>query len=151
MLHYQTSSACCFTGHRQIPEDQSLRICTILKQAIREITAIDGITTFYVGGALGFDTLAAMMVLEARKSFPHIRLVIVLPYANQADRWGDADEVICLSERYYNGCMFVRNRYLVDHSSICVSYQTKQNGGTAYTVKYAILKGLRVINLAEQG
>jgi len=121
----------------------------MLQQVIRELITTDGINTFYAGGALGFDTLAATMVIEARKAFPDIRLVIVLPYAKKENRWSTADEVICLAERYYTGCMFVRNRHLVDHSSICVSYQTKQTGGTAYTVKYALRKALKVINLAE--
>ena len=142
-------NACCFTGHRHIPEDERPHLYAALRQFIRELVTTDGITTFYAGGAQGFDTLAAMTVLEARESFPEIRLVVVLPYANQVDRWSAADEVICLTDRYYTGCMFVRNRYLVDHSSLCVSYQTKQTGGTAYTVKYALKKGVKVINLAD--
>ena len=142
-------NACCFTGHRHIPEDERPHLYAALRQIIRELVTTDGITTFYSGGAQGFDTLAAMTVLEARESFPEIRLVVVLPYANQVDRWSAADEVICLADRYYTGCMFVRNRYLVDHSSLCVSYQTKQTGGTAYTVKYALKKGVKVINLAD--
>ena len=142
-------NACCFTGHRHIPEDERPHLYAALRQIIRELVTTDGITTFYAGGALGFDTLAATMVVEAREVFPTIRLVIVLPYAKQEDRWSDADEVICLSEQYYTGCMFARNRYLVDHSSICVSYQTRQSGGTAYTVKYATARGLRIINLAQ--
>ncbi len=141
--------SCCFTGHRLIPEEERPILCSWLRHAIRELITTDGITTFYAGGALGFDNLAATMVVEARDIFPAIRLVIVLPYAKQEDRWSAADEVICLAERYYTGCMFVRNRYLVDHSSICVSYQIKQDGGTAYTVKYALRKGLKVVNLAE--
>ena len=142
-------NACCFTGHRHIPEDERPHLYAALRQIIRELVTTDGITTFYSGGAQGFDTLAAMTVLEARESFPEIRLVVVLPYANQVDRWSAADEMICLADHYYTGCMFVRNRYLVDHSSLCVSYQTKQTGGTAYTVKYALKKGVKVINLAD--
>ena len=142
-------NACCFTGHRHIPENERSHLCAALRQIIRELVTADGITTFFAGGAQGFDTLAAMTVLDVRDLFPEIRLVIVLPYANHADRWSAADEVICLADQYYTGCMFIRNRYLVDHSSICVSYQTKQTGGTAFTVKYASKKGIKVINLAE--
>ena len=145
----KTENACCFTGHRHITEDERPHLYAALRQIIRELVTTDGITTFYAGGAQGFDTLAAMAVLDARDTFPEIRLVIVLPYANQVDRWCTADKVICLADHYYNGCMFVRNRYLVDQSSLCVSYQTKQTGGTAYTVKYALKKGVKVINLAD--
>ena len=37
-----------------------------------------------------------------------------------------ADEVIC----YHRGCMQRRNRYMVDHSSVCICYQTQDTGGT---------------------
>ena len=143
------NAGCCFTGHRTIPEGYDSLLSDLLRSTVRELYLHDGIKTYYVGGAQGFDTLAAMTVLEARESFPEIRLVVVLPYANQVDRWSAADEMICLADHYYTGCMFVRNRYLVDHSSLCVSYQTKQTGGTAYTVKYALKKGVKVINLAD--
>lgn len=46
--------------------------------------------------------------------------------------------------------MFKRNRHLVDNSSVCICYQTKETGGTAYTVEYARKHGLRIINLAEE-
>lgn len=61
-----------------------------------------------------------------------------------------SDKVVYTSERYYNGCMHKRNRHLVDNSSLCICYLTKQNGGTVYTVKYAKEKGFAVVNIAEQ-
>ena len=61
---------------------------------------------------------------------------------------GYANEVFCLSERYFRGCMHQRNRYMVDHSSVCVCYLTREDGGTASTVKYARRKGLPICNLA---
>ena len=45
--------------------------------------------------------------------------------------------------------MHKRNRHLVDNSSVCVCYLAKDSGGTDYTVGYARLKGLKVINLAS--
>ena len=44
--------------------------------------------------------------------------------------------------------MFERNRYLVDHSDICICYCASEEGGTAYTVHYAEQKGIPVVNLA---
>ena len=61
-----------------------------------------------------------------------------------------ADEVICLSERYYKGCMYARNRFMVDNSNYCICYMTETTGGTAYTVGYAKQQGLHVINIADQ-
>lgn len=60
-----------------------------------------------------------------------------------------ADEIEYSSEHYTRFCMFARNRRLVERACVCVAYQTKDTGGTAYTVKYARSKGLRIINLAN--
>ena len=41
--------------------------------------------------------------------------------------------------------MHKRNRMLVDMSSICICYLTKDTGGTAYTVKYAEKQKLKIL------
>ena len=39
---------------------------------------------FYgAGGALGFDTLAAQTVLDMKKEYPQLRLILVLPCEDQ--------------------------------------------------------------------
>ncbi|MCL2884509.1 MAG: DUF1273 domain-containing protein, partial [Oscillospiraceae bacterium] len=153
--------SCCFTGHRHISSEE-----TKDPQAILTKTLIDlihqGVHTFYAGGALGFDTMAELIVLKLRKKYKHIRLVLLLSCRDQSKGWPQSDqnlydhilkkanEIVYISEHYYSGCMQARNRALVDHSDICVCYLTKPAGGTAYTVRYAKQKGLPVINLAEQ-
>ncbi len=153
--------SCCFSGHRNIPGEITDQLTQRLKDGVLYLNAKMGITTFYSGGAVGFDALASEAVLDCREQIHDIRLIIVMPCENQASRWNresikqyerineTADEVICLSDHYYNGCMHVRNRYLVDHSSVCICYLTGDTGGTAYTVKYARSKGLRIFNLAQ--
>lgn len=152
--------SCCFSGHRDIPENE---LFSLKDRLINEITALvdRGYTRFYTGGALGFDTLAAQCVLEVKKDKPHIKLHIVMPCANQTRGWrsdsiklhgeinSQADEVVCLSENYYRGCMQVRNRYMVDKSSVIIAYLKKSTGGSAYTVNYAEKKGLEIINTAQ--
>lgn len=153
--------SCCFSGHRHIPYEMDEQLTQRLEEVVLYLYNNMGITTFYSGGALGFDTLASEAVLACRKQIHDICLVIVMPCENQASRWSResikryerikeaADKVICLSDHYYNGCMHKRNRYLVNHSSVCVCYLTEPNGGTAYTVKYAQDNGLRIFNLAN--
>jgi len=58
-----------------------------------------------------------------------------------------ANKVVYVEKNYTPECMFKRNRHLVDNSSLCISYLTKNTGGTAYTVKYAKENGVEVINL----
>ena len=60
-----------------------------------------------------------------------------------------ADKVTYTSLEYTADCMLRRNDHLVDGSSVCICYKTKNRGGTAYTVNYAHQQGLQVINLAE--
>ena len=153
-------TSCCFTGHRNIPQTEYE---TIEKRLEREVTDLitQGVTHFYAGGALGFDTMAAKTVLKLRKTiFPGIKLILVLPCIEQADRWSEdnrktyniiriqADEVIYTSWANHSGCMRKRNRKLVEESDVCVCYLTKPKGGTVYTIKYAEKRGLKIINLA---
>lgn len=150
----------CFTGHRTIPpqqlEDLAQRLRGAVEDAIRR-----GYRYFGAGGALGFDTLAAQTVLELKKDHPHIRLILVLPCGSQAQWWtreqqqtyeaikAQADKVVYTSQDYHRGCMHLRNRHLVDHSSLCIGYLTRPTGGTAYTVDYATAQGLEVVNLGD--
>lgn len=150
---------CCFTGHRDIPLLQLPIIKSKLKKTI--IKYIEkGYCYFGAGGALGFDTLAAQTVLKLKETYPQIKLILVLPCLTQTRGWKEADvkeyeriksladKVVYTSQDYTRGCMFKRNRHLVDFSSLCIAYLTKDEGGTAYTVKYAKQNGLNIINLA---
>lgn len=154
------SKACCFTGHRHISEKKIELIRKNLKDTI--IKAIEnGYDTFYAGGAVGFDTMAAQIILELKEEYPKIKLKLALPCKSQTDGWDKndvdeydrikklADEVIYTSEENKKGCMHKRNRYLVDNSSLCICYMTKKSGGTAYTVKYAQNNGVMVVNIKE--
>ena len=146
---------CCFTGHREIEEADAPTIKERLEIAIREKIAA-GYRYFGVGGALGFDTLAAKAVLSLKNEFPDIALILVLPCRDQTKFWKKddvavyedilvrADKCVYTSENYFRGCMQKRNRHLVDESSACIAYLRRESGGTAYTVKYAREAGVSV-------
>lgn len=150
----------CFTGHRKIPPEKLKDISKRLKATLIQLIENDYMY-FGAGGALGFDTLAAQTVLELRKQYTHIKLILVFPCETQIRGWKQkdieiyenikrqADKVVCLSEKYTIDCMQKRNRHLVNNSSVCVSYLTKNQGGTAYTVDYALKHGLTVLNIAD--
>lgn len=150
---------CCFTGHRELPFWGKRKIAVRLEKTIIELIG-QGIRFYGAGGALGFDTLAAQTVLKLKKKYPDIKLILVLPCLTQTRGWpakdveeyerikAQADKVVYTSQEYTKGCMFKRNRHLVDNSSVCICYLTKEDGGTAYTVTYAQRKKLNIINLA---
>lgn len=151
----QRDKTVCFTGHRKI-------IHSDVRQHLEEVIEIlieDGFTYFGSGGALGFDTLAAQTVIRLKKKYSRIKLILVIPFAAQAKGWPEkdrkiyydimknADKLTFISKEYKRGCFHARNRYLVDNSSVCVAYQYKGCGGTAYTVDYAEKHGCNVIFL----
>ncbi len=150
----------CFTGHRSIEGSTAAKISEVLPKLLRTLINY-GVKHFCVGGALGFDTMAAISIIELKKEFTHITLDLVLPCKSQTRFWNDhdralyehilseADSVEYLHEAYTSACMHDRNRALVDRSEICVAYLAHSGGGTAYTVSYAEKKGVSVINVAE--
>ena len=64
-------NTCCFSGHRRISKQMVDWINSRLFSEI--ISAVnEGYDTFCVGGALGFDTLAAKQILDIKQAFPYI-------------------------------------------------------------------------------
>lgn len=154
------SQTVCFTGHRRFRSND-----TTWRERLNEtlVTLIErGYRYFMAGGARGFDIEAAETVLKLRKQYPHISLILVLPFEDQythekgwttqeIERYHaleqQAQEAIYLQERYSAGCYYRRDQYMVDSSSICVCYQSRNSGGTAYTTQYAAEKGVEVVNV----
>ena len=149
------SKTCCFTGHRTIPQ-QDLKNVTVETANVILSMIERGVDTFISGGAVGFDLLAARLVLRAKDTYPHIRLKMVLPCPEQDAKWGrsdramyrmvlaKADEIEYTADSYHRGCMLLRNRRMADQSDWCIAYLTKPTGGTAYTVDYCNTHGVEV-------
>lgn len=153
----------CFTGHRsqKMPwgfnEDDER--CKEMKKALREkiIEAIkNGYIYFISGMALGFDMICAELVLELKKTYPHINLICAIPCKDQYKIWNDeqikrykhilseSDNVRCLYETYNDKCMLERNDYMLNNSSLVIALYDGKGGGTGYTIKKAKAKGLKI-------
>lgn len=150
---------CCFTGHRILPKNTTDEVKKRLAKELDRLVA-DGYTEFISGMALGFDTLAAKMVLKKRKAGLPLRLVCALPCKNQDKLWTHtqkreyagvlqaADAVVTVSQTEYTaGCMQKRNRYMVDRADLVVACLYHSRGGTLQTVTYAQKQGKPVINV----
>lgn len=151
----------CFTGHRYIPAAHRASLIEALKRETeRQIQS--GATVFRAGGALGFDTLAAITVLKLKKIYPHIRLELILPCPTQADGWEESDRILYrkildhadahlyVSQSYYDGVLRLRNRRLVEGADVCIAYLTRSSGsGSAYTSMLALQSGLEYVNLGD--
>lgn len=153
--------ACAFTGHRFIAREKLPRLEQELVRYIDGMHRRLGVTRFYAGGALGFDTLAAKTVLRLRDGGLPITLCLLLPCRDQDRLWserdrivyarilGRADSVEYLAESYSPGCMHARNRALIDRSKYCIAFLERSSGGTAYTVDYARRSDVFVVNLGS--
>ena len=84
------SKVCCFTGHRKLNKSKIEMLETRLENVIEELIR-DGVIEFECGGALGFDTLAALSVLKIKKIHPSVKLVLVLPCENQTLKWKNSE------------------------------------------------------------
>ncbi len=158
---------CCFTGHRHIPAEKLTTVIDKLNVELGWLVS-HGITDYYAGGALGFDTLAALAVLREKKLNGHLRLHLALPCPEQTKFWKprdieiynyileQADSVSYASQRYHKGAMQLRNRYMVDHSRYCICYYDDSiaseghGAGTRNTVSHARATGVTVINLMDE-
>lgn len=157
----ERSQTVCFTGHRDLSDCDTDSLCELVRKTIL-IYIRREYKNFICGGALGFDSIAAECVAELKKEYSDIKLVLALPCRDQTAKWssveelsfykkmlGQADEVVYTSAMYSKGCMHLRNRYMVDNSSVCIAYKTSEKGGTAYTYKYAEKAGIEVVNLGK--
>ena len=160
MPNQSSTNRVCFTGHRSIDPEKAVIITTLLEQTLHTLIH-HGASHFYAGGALGFDTISALTVLRLKRSYPDIKLHLILPCKNQTKMWSDSDKAIYdliltnadsvqyVSETYTSHCMHDRNRLLVDSSDICVAFCEHNGGGTAYTMAYAIKNDKELINIAD--
>lgn len=128
---------------------------------IEEFCIKKGYHTFLSGMADGFDIIAAEEVLRLKKDYPYIRLKCVIPFKGQADRHPEADkqrynnilaqadEVVTLSDNYFEGCFLLRNDYLLDNSAFLMVYYDAiaPVGGTYYTLKKAVEQKMKFVNV----
>lgn len=49
------------------------------------------VTHFISGMALGFDMLAAQIIVELKELYPHITLECIIPYESQASKWPESE------------------------------------------------------------
>lgn len=153
--------SCFFTGHRNAPFDTLLIIKT--GNFIADLITRCGVTDFYAGGAIGWDTICARIILSLREKYPQIRLHLVLPCPPeiQTYKWNRkqkedydailkaADDIEIISENYEKDCMKKRNARLVELGEICVCYFNENDlrSGTAQTVHMAQRAEKTIINM----
>lgn len=110
--------------------------------------------------AAGFDMLAAETLLAMKADYSDIRLTAVIPFRGQSCKFnpvdkeryrsilGKADDMVCLSETYFDGCFLRRNDYMLERANRIIAYYNGEpKGGTFYTCRRAKRMNLEITNL----
>lgn len=145
-----------FTGLRpqklSFKNDETHSDYIVLKEKMRNII-IDLIENqnvrFFVSGlALGIDQIAAQIIIELRKIYD-IKLEAAIPCLAQDKPWSENEKVrykellskcdevhMCSTNEYKDGCMQIRNQYMVIKADIVLAVWDGQWGGTYSTVRF---------------
>ena len=135
---------CCVTGHRDIPSNKVGEIQTKLRQEVLN-AIVAGYTHFISGFAAGADLLFAEIVAELKGEYP-ITFEAAIPYPGRLNTPDttfhrlikECDMVKVHSVLYSKNCYMVRNRYMIDSSTLVIAvHDGRKTGGTAKTIRYA--------------
>lgn len=153
---YDPERTVSFTGHRTYCGQAAERLAATLEELYAEDYRV-----FISGMAVGFDLAAAEAVLALRDSCPEVRLVCAVPFEGQERRYPSgekeryrrvrdcADECVVVCDGYRSDCYARRNDYLADQASVLVAWYDGSAGGTRYTFRRAVRRGLRIVSLYE--
>ncbi len=149
---------CVIAGHRNIPRNKINYVKQRLREEIEKLIK-QGVINFCTKADRGFETIAALLLLELQKRNNNIKLILVSSCAEETRLWDKSDiavyeqiklscaEHIKISEHFTYGCVQKRNRHLVDTSSVMLTYHRKVTGDTAFIINYAEKRDLPIINI----
>jgi uncharacterized phage-like protein YoqJ len=139
----------CFTGHRTASRSAHYKDAEKLIQ----MAIARGINHFYCGMALGFDQIAAEVLVDHQLSWQ-----AVVPCLDQDAKWSNsqkqkyhkllkqADKKVVLFAQYSNGVMQARNEFMIKRSQLLLAFwDGSQTGGTFHTVSLALAKNIPII------
>lgn len=133
------TKSCFFIGHRDTEEAIYPKLRALVERHVLECD----VTEFIVGHYGNFDLLAAKAVMEVRKQYPQITLLLLIPY-HPAERPMKTLEG-------YNGTFYppdqervprklaiVRaNRYMIDHVDYLIAYAWHPGSNARALLEYA--------------
>ncbi len=157
-----------FTGNRllEAPVGVSktnfeLTLRTSIRVKVLELYKVD-YRFFLVGGAVGFDMLAAEEVLLLREQHPDIRLIVAVPFRGQDLKYSEsakarydhliecADKVVTICEQGFSASAYhLRNDFLVRNSSYVIAYSNGRGRGAASTLRRALALGVESFNIYD--
>lgn len=142
--------SCFFIGHREATGE----ILPALEDAVERHIKDYGVAEFVVGNYGGFDRLAARAVINAKRRYPDVILLMLIPYH-------PAERPNALLPGYDNffyppdmetvprRLAIVRaNRYMAMHTDYIIAYAWHPASNARNLVEYAEKRGVPVTNVA---
>lgn len=151
---------CCFIGDRRIAEKNIPKIEKCLNQEIDNLIK-KGVTNFISSGALGFEQLAASVIINKKQRNRDIRLIFILPYYEQDKYWTMkqvmfyngllrvADEVGYITEVYNIGCNKKQNIKMLQSAGYCIAFSKGICFKSAQAFRMAKREGLNIIDIEK--
>jgi len=139
-----------FCGNRHILENDTTIYRFVYETA--ESLIAEGADTFYLGGYGNFDHLAYRVMRDLKVKYPHISLILILPYPDSNLDTRGYDETIYppLEHVPRRFAIVHRNRWMVENSDAVIAYVRFEGGGSMKTLEHAIRKKKRVFNGAPK-
>ena len=147
---------CTFAGHRNISATREL--LSALRKHIEILITKENVSEFLVGNYGDFDFLSTKTVRELKKVYPHIKLILVIPYLTKAineykEQFYEKYDSILIADIPLSTPKNLRiiksNQYMVDKADFLICYANHGWGGASQTVDYAKKKGINIVNLAK--
>lgn len=143
-----------FTGHRTYQHSAEEQLRTTILSLYNQ-----GARTFRVGMAEGFDLAAAEAILEIMSESCDITLEAYIPWqgfnshltSDKQERYQrilqQCDTITTISEEFRPWVFRERNDRLVEGADYVVAWWDGSSSGTGYTVRKALKKRCKVVNL----
>lgn len=136
---------CTFFGHSDAPQE----IRDTLKNTIATLIKKRGVSCFYVGNHGGFDRMV-LSVLKELSGIYNIEYYVVFAYLPEhgEDHLHTIfpEGVETVPKRF---AINFRNRWLIEHSDIVITFVRRSYGGAAQFKKLAERMGREIIDVAQ--
>lgn len=130
-------NSCFFIGHADAPQSLYPNLLSSVERHITEFA----VTEFLVGHYGSFDAMAARALCEAKKKYPHITLMLLLPY-HPALRPVDVPEG-------FDGTYYPEGMERVPMALRIIEANRKAAATSSYMIAYAHYKASNSLALVE--
>ncbi len=147
-----TEKTCCFTGHKNLTQEQAIEALHLLIKRVNELT-IEGYTHFISSFANDTDVLLAQIIGSFRYKNKNLVLEAVIPIENKLNSLDKIkyalmlyNKVTVMQEQRGHECFQKRNKYMIDNSGVVVALWDEKTSKEAYNaVNYARSQGKEII------